>query len=93
LLAGAGAARVAAQGFSTDVPADTNRESRWMLVGLGGVRGALAIAPMLNVTAQAGLTYAAQPVELVLNDEVAAVWGRPALFIGIGLELRPNLRY
>ena len=28
----------------------------------------------------------------VLNDRVAAVSGRPALFFGIGLELRPNLR-
>ena len=47
---------------------------------------------MLNVTAQASLTMSAIPVEIVLNDEVAAVWGRPALFFGIGLELRPNLR-
>jgi hypothetical protein len=59
---------------------------------VGGVRSSFTIAPPLNVTAQGGLTLASRPVELVLNDEVAAVWGRPALFFGIGLELRPNLR-
>ena len=91
LFGGAGAARVVAQGFSP-VPAKIGRESKWLFVGLGGVRGALQIAPMLNVTAQSSLTMSSVPVEIVLNDEVAAVWGRPALFFGIGLELRPDLR-
>jgi hypothetical protein len=92
VFGGAGAARVVAQGFSPDVPAKTGHESRWLFVGIGGVRGALQIAPMLNVTAQSSLTLSSIPVEIVLNDEVAAVWGRPALFFGIGLELRPDLR-
>jgi hypothetical protein len=92
VLGAAGAARIVAQGFSPEVPAKTGHESRWLLVGVGGTRGALQIAPMLNVTAQASLTLSAVPVEIVLNDEVAAVWGRPAVFFGIGLELRPDLR-
>lgn len=92
VLAGAGAARVVAQGFSPELPAQTSREREWLLVGLGGLRSALRIAPVLNVTAQAGLTFSTRPVELVLNEQTAAVWGRPALFFGIGLELRPKLR-
>jgi len=92
VFGGAGAARVVAQGFSPEVPAKTGHESKWLFVGLGGIRGALQIAPMLNVTAQGSLTVSSVPVEIVLNDEVAAVWGRPAMFFGIGLELRPNLR-
>ena len=91
-FAGAGAAHLTAQGFSPEVPAKTSRESKWLLVGVGGGRAAFQIAPVLSVTAQGSLTVSQIPVEIVLNDEVAALWGRPALFFGIGLELRPSFR-
>jgi hypothetical protein len=91
VFAGLGAARVIAQGFS-QIPATNSQQSSWVTVGASGVRGALRLAPMLNVTAQGSLVVSAQPVEIVLNDQVAAVWGRPSLFAGIGLELRPDLR-
>jgi hypothetical protein len=38
------------------------------------------------------MALSAKPVEIIINDETAAVWGGPALFFGIGLELRPALR-
>jgi hypothetical protein len=91
LFVGVGAAHVVAQGFS-QIPATKRRQSSWVTVGAGGVRGALRIAPMLNVTTQGSLAVSAQPVEIVLNDQVAATWGRPSLFAGIGLEFRPDLR-
>lgn len=90
---GAGAARVVAQGFSPPgMPAFTRQESKWVFVGVGGGRAAFEIAPMLNVTAQVGLAVSSKPIEIVIDDQTAAVWGRPSLFFGIGLELRPNLR-
>lgn len=89
--AGLGAAHVVAQGFS-QIPATNSQQSSWVTVGAAGVRAALRLAPMLNVTTQGSLVVSAQPVEIVLNDQVAAVWGRPSLFVGIGLELRPDLR-
>jgi hypothetical protein len=93
VFAGAGAARVVAQGFPPPGKlAATSQRSTWVFVGAGGGRAAFQIAPILNVTAQGGVTLSAAPVEIVINDQVAATWGRPALFFGIGLELRPNLR-
>jgi hypothetical protein len=91
LFLGAGAAHVVAQGFSPHLPADTSRESTWVFVGDAAARGAFRIAPVLSVAAQANVAMSAVPVEVVLNDHVAAVWGRPVLFFGIGLELRPAL--
>ena len=91
VFGGAGAAHVVAQGNSQQL-AVTRQASTWVFVGAAGARAALQIAPMLNVTTQAGLALAAKPVEIVINDETAAVWGRPSLFFGIGLELRPALR-
>jgi hypothetical protein len=89
---GGGAARVVAQGFSPPgAPAFTRQKSKWVAAFVGGGRAAFEIAPMLNVTAQAGLALSTKPVEIVIDDETAAVWGRPALFFGIGLELRPDL--
>ena len=90
LFVGLGAAHVVAQGNSQQ-PALTHRQSAWVLVGAVGGRAAFQIAPMLNVTTQVGLTVSRAPVEIIINDETAAVWGRPALFFGIGLELRPDL--
>jgi hypothetical protein len=90
---GLGGAHVSALGFSAPgKEALTRQLSRWLFVGAGGARAALQIAPILNVTAQAGVTVSALPVEIVIDHQVAAVWGRPALFFGIGLELRPDLR-
>ncbi|HEY6079231.1 MAG TPA: hypothetical protein VIW29_10535 [Polyangiaceae bacterium] len=86
---GAGAAHVVAEGFSPNVPAETSQKSRWVFIGSGGARAAFQIAPMLAVAAQANLALSGVPVEIVLNDQVAAVWGRPVLFFGIGLEVRP----
>ncbi len=91
VFAGLGAAHIVAQGFS-QIPATNSQQSSWVTVGSGGLRAALRIAPMLNVTSQGSLVVSAQPVEIVLNDEVAATWGRPSLFVGIGLEFRPDLR-
>jgi hypothetical protein len=91
VFAGLGAAHVVAQGNSQQL-AVTRQASTWVFVSAGGARAALQIAPILEVTAQAGLALSARPIEIVINDEVAAVWGRPALFFGIGLELRPDLR-
>lgn len=89
---GGGAAHVVAQGFSPrGAPAFTRQQSTWVPVGVGGGRAALEIAPMLNVTAQAGLALSTKPVDIVIDEQTAAVWGRPALFFGIGLELRPDL--
>jgi hypothetical protein len=90
---GGGAAHVVAQGFSPPpgAPAFTRQQSIWVPVGVGGGRAALEIAPMLNVTAQAGLALSTRPVDIVIDEQTAAVWGRPALFFGIGLELRPDL--
>jgi hypothetical protein len=91
--AGAGAAHVVAQGFSPPgMPAVTHQQSKWIFVGVGGARAALEIAPILNVTAQASAAVSGVPVEVVIDNDTAAVWGRPALFLGIGLELRPDLR-
>jgi hypothetical protein len=90
LFGGLGGAHVVAQGFS-QVLANSSQQSRWVLVGAGGLRAALQIAPVLNATAQGGLVVSSRPVEIILNDEVAATWGRPSLFTGIGLELRPAL--
>lgn len=93
VFGGAGAARVVAQGFPpTGKVAATSQRSTWVLAFAAGGRVAFQIAPILNVTAQVGATLSARPVEIVINDQVAATWGRPALFTGIGLELRPNLR-
>lgn len=93
VFGGAGAAHVVAQGFPpAGKAAATSQKSTWVFVGAGGGRAAFAIAPMLNVTAQTGVTVSASPIEVVIDDEVAAVWGRPVLFFGIGLELRPDLR-
>ncbi|HXK19770.1 MAG TPA: hypothetical protein VNG33_18290 [Polyangiaceae bacterium] len=91
LFGGLGAAHVVAQGNSQQL-AVTRQESTWVFVGAAGARAALQIAPLLNVTAQGGLAFSGKPVEIVINDETAAVWGRPSLFFGIGLELRPALR-
>jgi hypothetical protein len=88
---GAGAAHVVAQGFSPHVLADTSRESSWVFVGDAAGRAAFRVAPMLSVAAQANVAMSAVPIEVVLNDHVAAVWGRPVLFFGIGVELRPAL--
>lgn len=91
-FAGLGGAHVAALGFSPPgKQALTRQESKWLFVGAGGGRAAFEIAPILNVTAQAGLAVSSVPVEIVIDREVAAVWGRPSLFFGIGLELRPAL--
>jgi hypothetical protein len=90
LFGGLGGAHVVAQGFS-QVLANSSQQSRWVLVGAGGLRAALQIAPVLNATAQGGLVVSSRPVEIILNDEIAATWGRPSLFTGIGLELRPAL--
>lgn len=93
VFGGAGAAHVVAQGFPpTGKLAATSQRSTWVFVGAGGGRAAFQIAPILNVTAQGGLTVSAVPVEIIISNRVAATWGRPALFFGIGLELRPNLR-
>lgn len=90
---GLGGAHVSALGFSAPgKEALTRQLSRWLFVGAGGGRAALQIAPILNVTAQASAVVSALPVEIVIDHQVAAVWGRPALFFGIGLELRPELR-
>jgi hypothetical protein len=92
-FAALGGAHVAALGFSPPgKQALTRQESKWLFVGAGGGRAAFEIAPILNVTAQAGLAVSSIPVEIVIDREVAAVWGRPALFFGIGLELRPDLK-
>jgi hypothetical protein len=89
---GLGGAHVSARGFSAPgKQALTRQLSEWLFVGAGGARAALQIAPILNVTTQAGVTVSALPVEVVIDHQVAAVWGRPALFFGIGLELRPDL--
>ncbi|HVY32628.1 MAG TPA: hypothetical protein VHB79_39095 [Polyangiaceae bacterium] len=91
--AGAGAAHVVAQGFSPPgMLAATRQQSKWLFVGVGGARAAFEIAPILNVTAQAGVAVSGVPVEIVIDGQTAAVWGRPSLFSGIGLELRPNFR-
>ena len=90
VFGGLGAAHVVAQGNSQQL-AVTRRAATWVFVGASGGRAAFEIAPILNVTAQAGLTFSRVPVEIVINDSTAAVWGRPALFFGIGLELRPDL--
>jgi hypothetical protein len=93
VFAGGGGAHVAAQGFSPPgKQAFTRQQSKWIVVGAGGGRAALEIAPILNVTAQAGLAVSTVPVEIVIDREIAATWGRPSLFFGIGLELRPDLR-
>jgi len=91
VFGGLGAAHVVAQGNSQQL-AVTRQASTWVFVGATGARAALELAPMLNVTAQAGLAVSGKPVEIVINDQTAAVWGRPSLFFGIGLELRPALR-
>ena len=92
-FAGIGGAHVVALGFSPPgKQAVTRQQSKWVFVGAGGGRAAFEIAPMLNVTAQAGLAMSGVPVQIVIDREVAAVWGRPALFFGIGLELRPALQ-
>jgi hypothetical protein len=91
LFLGLGGARVVAQGFS-QVPATNSQQSSWVPVGSVGLRGALQIAPMLNVTTQGNMVVSSRPVEIVLNKEVAATWGRPSVFAGIGLELKPDLR-
>jgi hypothetical protein len=93
VLAGLGAAHVVAQGFPPPGKAAITWErSVWVLTATPQVRAALRIAPMLNVTAQGGLIVANRPIEIVINDQVAAEWGRPGLFFGIGLELRPSFR-
>jgi hypothetical protein len=92
-FAGLGGAHVAALGFSPPgKQALTMQQAQWLFVGAGSGRAAFEIAPILNVTAQAGLAVSSIPVEIVINRQVAAVWGRPALFFGIGLELRPDLK-
>jgi hypothetical protein len=91
VFGGLGAAHVVAQGNSQQL-AVTRQASTWVPVSAAGTRAALQIAPILEVTAQASMTLSSTPVEIVINDETAAVWGRPALFFGIGLELRPDLR-
>jgi len=91
-FAGLGGAHVTALGFSPPGrEALTRQASKWLFVGAGGGRAAFEIAPILNVTAQVGLAASSIPVEIVIDREVAAVWGRPSLFFGIGLELRPAL--
>lgn len=90
LFGGLGAARIEAEGFSPI--ALYSQETTWVFASAFGLRGALRIAPFLNVTAQGSAVIASRPVEIVLSEQVAATWGRPALFAGIGLELRPNLR-
>ena len=92
VFAGLGGAHVTALGFSPPgKQALTRQEAKWLFVGAGGGRAAFEIAPILNVTAQAGVAISSIPVEIVIDREVAAVWGRPSLFFGIGLELRPAL--
>lgn len=91
LFFGLGGAHVVAQGFS-QVPATNSQQSSWVPVGSVGLRGALQIAPMLNATTQGSMVVSSRPVEIVLNKEVAATWGRPSVFVGIGLELKPDLR-
>lgn len=90
---GLGGAHVTALGFSPPgKQAVTRQQSQWVFVSAGGGRAAFEIAPILNVTAQASVAVSSKPVEIVINREVAAVWGRPSLFFGIGLELRPDLK-
>ncbi len=91
LFGGAGAAHVAAEGFS-EIPAKTSAKSTWVFVSLGALRASLRLTPALSLTLHGGLAVAAVPVEVWLNDTRASVWGRPALFSGIGLEFSPNLR-
>lgn len=93
VFGGLGAARVTALGFPPPgKAAATSQQSTWVMIGSGQARAAFEIVPILNATAQAGAVVATSPVEIVINDQVAATWGRPALFFGIGLELRPDLR-
>jgi hypothetical protein len=92
VFAAAGGAHVVALGFSPPgKTAVTRQQSKWVFIGAGGGRAAFELAPIINVTAQAGLTMSGVPVEIVIDRAVAAVWGRPALFFGIGLEIRPAL--
>lgn len=90
---GLGGAHVDALGFPPPGQQAFTREvSKWVFVGAGGGRAAFQIAPVIDVTAQASVTMSGIPVEVVIDRQVAAVWGRPALFLGIGLELRPDFR-
>ncbi len=93
LFAGVGGARVVALGFPPPGKAAlTWRRATSVFVGAGGGRAAFRIAPVVSVTAHAGVAVSAQPVEIIIYDQEAAVWGRPSLFFGIGLELRPDFR-
>jgi hypothetical protein len=88
---GPAAARVSADGLS-EQPAYVYSRAEWVPAAVGGVRGSYQLTPALGATVQFSGIFAARPVEIWLLEQLAGTWGRPALSLGMGLELRPNLR-
>ncbi len=87
---GAGGAHVVAEGFS-DIPASTRSAGSWVFVVVGGAHTAWRLNRVMNLALHAGASVAPSPVEIYVNDERIATWGRPAFISGVGLEFQPAL--
>jgi hypothetical protein len=87
---GAGGTHVIAEGFS-EVPASTRSVDRWVFVVIAGVHTAWRLNSVMSLTLQAGAALAPSPVEIYVNDQRIATWGRPAVMTGVGLEFQPTL--
>jgi len=87
---GGGAAHVVAEGFS-EVPASTRSAESWVFVVVSGVHTAWRLNRIMALTLHAAAVVAPSPVEIFVNDERIATWGRPSIMTGVGLEFRPAL--
>jgi hypothetical protein len=88
-MLGGGAAHVTAEGFS-EVPASTRSVDRWVFVVASGAHTAWQLNSALALTVHAAAAVAPVPVEVYVNEERIATWGRPAVLTGVGLEFRPT---
>lgn len=89
LWVGAGAAHVVAEGFS-EIPARTRSLDEWVFAVVAGAHTAWRLNSTMNFTLHAGAALAPAPIEIWVNDERLASWGRPAAMAGVGLEFRPR---
>jgi hypothetical protein len=85
---GAGAAHVVAEGFS-EIPASTRSVDRWLFVVVSGVHTSWRLNSVMSLTLHAAAALAPAPVEVYVNEQRIATWGRPAAMTGVGLEFRP----
>lgn len=87
---GAGISRLEAQGFS-QLPAETRAVNRSAFVAFGGLRASLQLNTAVSLVAGAGVMVSPSPVEVRIDGETIATWGRPGFLGSFGLELWPKL--